>query len=82
MQKMTTPSKNQSKVIIVDKKDGVCRVLLNRPQILNAFNEELIEFCRNKISNIKCPKKIDFLEEFPRTPEGKLLKRVLIEKYK
>ena len=42
---------------------------------------ELIEYCRSKISHIKCPKTVDFMEELPRTPAGKLLKRVIKEKY-
>lgn len=42
---------------------------------------ELIEFCRSKISRIKCPVSIDFEEELPRTPTGKLLKRVLKQRY-
>jgi len=42
---------------------------------------ELIEFCRSKLAKIKCPVTIDFVEELPRTPTGKLLKRLLKEKY-
>ena len=42
---------------------------------------ELINYCENQLSKIKCPKSIDFIDELPRTPTGKLLKRLLIEKY-
>ena len=42
---------------------------------------ELIDFCREHISHIKCPKSIDFLEELPRHPTGKLYKRLLRDKY-
>jgi long-chain acyl-CoA synthetase len=45
------------------------------------LESELIAFCRSKISKIKCPVSIDFKEEFPRTPTGKLLKRKLKELY-
>lgn len=46
-----------------------------------ALEQELIDFCREHISHIKCPKSIDFLEELPRHPTGKLYKRLLKDKY-
>ena len=42
---------------------------------------ELIAFCRQHLSPIKCPKSIDFAAELPRTPTGKLVKRHLRDKY-
>jgi len=45
------------------------------------LERELIEFCRSKISAIKCPRSIDFASELPRHPTGKLYKRILKEKY-
>ena len=45
------------------------------------FEAELIEYCRGHISHIKCPKSVDFLEELPRHPTGKLYKRLLKDKY-
>jgi long-chain acyl-CoA synthetase len=42
---------------------------------------ELIEFCRGRLSHIKCPRTIDFRAELPRTPTGKLLKRSLRDRY-
>jgi acyl-CoA synthetase (AMP-forming)/AMP-acid ligase II len=46
-----------------------------------ALEAELIAFCRARISAIKCPRSVDFERELPRTPTGKLLKRVLRERY-
>jgi long-chain acyl-CoA synthetase len=43
--------------------------------------KELIAFCREHLSHIKCPKSIDFRKELPRTPTGKLFKRLLKEEY-
>jgi acyl-CoA synthetase (AMP-forming)/AMP-acid ligase II len=43
--------------------------------------EELIEFCAQNISSWKKPKSLDFLNELPKSPQGKILKRVLREKY-
>jgi len=45
------------------------------------LEKELIDYTRSKVSNIKCPKSIDFMEELPRTPAGKLLKRLIKEQY-
>ncbi len=45
------------------------------------LERELIEFCRKQLSHIKCPKTVDFRRELPRTPTGKLLKRLLRDEY-
>ena len=45
------------------------------------LEQELIAFCRKQLAKIKCPSSIDFVDELPRTPTGKLLKRLLKEKY-
>jgi long-chain acyl-CoA synthetase len=45
------------------------------------LEQELIEYCRSKLSKIKCPVSIDFEAELPRTNTGKLLKRLLKERY-
>jgi long-chain acyl-CoA synthetase len=42
---------------------------------------ELMLFCRQHLSPIKCPKSIDFEAELPRTPTGKLVKRHLRDRY-
>jgi long-chain acyl-CoA synthetase len=46
-----------------------------------AFAEELIAFCRENLAHIKCPRSIDFEEELPRLPTGKLYKRLLRDRY-
>jgi long-chain acyl-CoA synthetase len=46
-----------------------------------ALEAELISFCREHISHIKCPQSVDFEEELPRHPTGKLYKRLLKDKY-
>jgi long-chain acyl-CoA synthetase len=42
---------------------------------------ELIAFCRQSLAALKCPKTVDFEQELPRTPTGKLLKRLLRDRY-
>ena len=46
-----------------------------------ALEKELIDYCRSRISPIKCPRSIDFQETLPRHPTGKLYKRLLRDKY-
>ena len=42
---------------------------------------ELLDYCRTKLSHIKCPRSIDFRDELPRHPTGKLYKRLLKDEY-
>ncbi|MAT95499.1 MAG: acyl-CoA synthase [Halioglobus sp.] len=43
--------------------------------------EEMIEFCRDKIAGYKIPRQLEIVEELPRNPSGKILKKVLREPY-
>jgi acyl-CoA synthetase (AMP-forming)/AMP-acid ligase II len=45
------------------------------------LEKELIDFCRGRLSSIKCPRTIDFVSELPREPTGKLLKKQLRQRY-
>ena len=42
----------------------------------------LIAFCRARIAGFKCPRSVDFVDELPRLPTGKLLKRKLRDQYR
>jgi long-chain acyl-CoA synthetase len=42
---------------------------------------ELIAFCREQLAHLKCPRTIDFSDQLPRLPTGKLYKRVLRDAY-
>jgi fatty-acyl-CoA synthase len=46
-----------------------------------ATEDELIEFCRSRLSHYKCPRSVEFLETLPKTGTGKILKRELRQKY-
>ena len=39
--------------------------------------EEIIEYTRDQIAHYKCPKSINFIEEMPRNPSGKILRKDL-----
>lgn len=43
--------------------------------------DEIKEFCTGKLAKYKIPTSIDFVEELPRDPNGKLFKRLLLDKY-
>jgi acyl-CoA synthetase (AMP-forming)/AMP-acid ligase II len=45
--------------------------------------KDILDFTRNKLAGYKRPKSIDFIEDMdmPRTPTGKILHRILREKY-
>jgi LAO/AO transport system ATPase len=42
---------------------------------------ELIAYCRSELATYKCPRSVDFVDELPRDPNGKLYKRLLRERY-
>jgi acyl-CoA synthetase (AMP-forming)/AMP-acid ligase II len=46
-----------------------------------ATEAEIIDFVRERIAGYKCPKSVDFVDDFPRDPAGKSQKRRLREKY-
>lgn len=41
--------------------------------------EDIINFCKEKLATFKVPRIIDFVESIPKNPQGKVLKRVLRE---
>jgi acyl-CoA synthetase (AMP-forming)/AMP-acid ligase II len=47
----------------------------------DALERALIAFCREELADVKCPRSIDFREELPRHPTGKLYKRLLKDEY-
>jgi long-chain acyl-CoA synthetase len=42
--------------------------------------EELVEFCKQRMANYKYPRHIEIMEELPKTPTGKFLRRELRDK--
>ncbi|MDQ1375747.1 MAG: long-chain acyl-CoA synthetase [Actinomycetota bacterium] len=45
------------------------------------LERELIAFCREHLAKFKCPRSVDFEDELPRLPTGKLYKRLLRDRY-
>ncbi|MGH3968406.1 MAG: AMP-binding enzyme, partial [Mycobacterium sp.] len=42
---------------------------------------EIIAYVRDRIAHYKAPRSVDFVDELPRSATGKLIKRVLIDRY-
>jgi len=58
-----------------------CVELLDSLQAGPDMEQNLLYYCREHLSHIKCPKSIDFLDRLPRQDNGKLYKRKLKAKY-
>ncbi len=44
--------------------------------------QRLLTYLTDSLSSFKCPRRLDFLDELPRLPTGKVLKRVLQQRYR
>jgi acyl-CoA synthetase (AMP-forming)/AMP-acid ligase II len=45
------------------------------------LEQELIAYCRDRLTHFKCPRTVDFVSELPRSATGKLYKRLLRDEY-
>ncbi|MCL2683661.1 MAG: AMP-binding protein [Synergistaceae bacterium] len=45
----------------------------------NVTQRELIDYCKQRLAHFKVPRKIEFVNEFPLSPTGKILRRILRE---
>ena len=43
--------------------------------------DEILEFCSGKLARFKLPRSVEFVDEIPRNPSGKILKRILREQF-
>jgi len=43
--------------------------------------QEIIDYCRERLAHFKCPTSVDFIDVIPRNPTGKVLKRELRKPY-
>lgn len=48
---------------------------------MKTTEEELLEFCRGRLADYKCPKSVRFVKDIPKGPTGKLLKRELARQF-
>ena len=57
------------------------RAIVVRKPGMELTMEEVVEHCRPRMAGFKRPEDVIFIEELPRNPMGKVLKRVLREEY-
>ena len=48
----------------------------------SATAEEIIAFTRRDLAHYKCPRRVEFVTELPREPQGKVRKHQLVEIYR
>jgi long-chain acyl-CoA synthetase len=79
----THPSIDQAAVIGVPDdlygEEVAAFVVLKPNSTIN--DKDLINFCREHLADYKCPKTIYFVDNIPKGPTGKLLKRELVKIY-
>ncbi len=46
-----------------------------------ATEEEIISFCKSNLASFKAPKSVDFVDNLPKNPAGKILRKTVREKY-
>ena len=67
---------------VPDEKWGeAIKAVVQLKQGKTATEQEIIQWCEEKMSKIKKPKSVDFMDELPRDINGKIYKRNLRDKY-
>jgi long-chain acyl-CoA synthetase len=61
--------------------EEVAAVVVLKPEA-KLSDQEVIEFCKARLADYKCPKTVRFLEDIPKGPTGKLLKRELARMFR
>ncbi|HEY0761386.1 MAG TPA: long-chain-fatty-acid--CoA ligase [Pyrinomonadaceae bacterium] len=56
--------------------EEVAAVVVLKPG-MNTSAEEVIDYCKARLADYKCPKTVHFVDDIPKGPTGKLLKREL-----
>jgi fatty-acyl-CoA synthase len=54
---------------------------MNHAQATQETAEDLMQWMKERLSSVKVPKSIDFMEQLPRMDNGKLYKRHLMDAY-
>lgn len=64
-----------------DKWGEAVKGLVIRKRGAEVSEEELISFCKSRVASYKKPKSVEFMNAFPKSAAGKVLKRELRQKY-
>ncbi len=69
-------------VAVPDEKWGeAVKAVVALKQGASATQQELIDFCEERLTRFKKPKTVDFVDALPKNPNGKILRRALREQY-
>jgi len=47
----------------------------------NVTEQEIIDFCKERLARYKAPKSVEFADDLPKNPAGKILKKLIRAKY-
>jgi acyl-CoA synthetase (AMP-forming)/AMP-acid ligase II len=48
---------------------------------MQVTEEEIISLCKENIASYKKPRSVEFVQQLPKSPTGKILKRVIRERF-
>lgn len=70
-----------SEAVVVGVSDGAAGEKLKAVLVTSApFSRgDVLEYCRSKLADFKCPRIIEFRKEIPKSPLGKILRKYLID---
>lgn len=60
--------------------EAVCAIVVPK-QGANLAKNDILNYCKDKLSKFKVPKYVEFANDLPRNPSGKILKRQLRDEY-
>ena len=66
---------------MIGRRDQSCGATGRRVIGDQSLTDEIIEYLSSRIAKMKLPRSIDYLDELPRDPNGKLYKRRLRDPY-
>ena len=64
-----------------DKWGEAVKAIVSLKLGMKASEQEIINFCKQNLASYKKPKSVDFIDELPKNPYGKILKKDLKERY-
>ena len=77
------PAVHEAAVIgVPDEKWGeAVKAVVSLKKGMKVTENDIMDFCKDNLASYKKPKSVDFVDELPKNPYGKILKRGLREKY-
>ncbi|AGL02114.1 class I adenylate-forming enzyme family protein [Desulfoscipio gibsoniae] len=65
---------------VPDKEKGeIPKAYIKLKQGVEAEPAEIVQFCKERMAAYKSPRQVEFVDDFPKNPTGKILKRVMRE---